>query len=156
MRTLGFTALVHAALAMLALSSAPASAKQWDMVAGSYHTHLIFHDDRFELHLHDKATHGIVDTSSGRYTATLLAGGKTTTLPLTASKSGILTGRPVPSGDWVLLFRVEAPGRTPVQVRYSSKMKPGTQPARTKPAETQPAAKEKAKGHDGHAHHDGH
>jgi len=151
MRTPGFTALVHAALAMLMLSSAPASAKQWDMVAGSYHTHLIFHGDRFELHLHDKATHGIVDTSSGRYTATLLAGGKTTTLPLTASKSGILTGRPVPSGDWVLLFRVEAPGRTPVQVRYSSKMEPGTQAA-----ETKPAAKEKAKGHDGHAHHDGH
>ncbi|MFN7273230.1 MAG: hypothetical protein ACK5VQ_13090 [Gammaproteobacteria bacterium] len=156
MRTPGFTALVHAALAMLVLSSAPASAKQWDMVAGSYHTHLIFHGDRFELHLHDKATHGIVDTSSGRYTATLLAGGKTTSLPLTASKSGILTGRPVPSGDWVLLFRVEAPGRTPVQVRYSSKMKPGTQPADTKAAETKPAAKEKAKGHDGHAHHDGH
>jgi hypothetical protein len=62
----------------------------------------------------------------------------------------------VPSGDWVLLFRVEAPGRTPVQVRYSSKMKPGTQPADTKAAETKPAAKEKAKGHDGHAHHDGH
>jgi hypothetical protein len=110
MRTPGFTALVHAALAMLLISSAPASAKQWDMVAGSYHTHLIFHGDRFELH----------------------------------------------SGDWVLLFRVEAPGRTPVQVRYSSKMKPGTQPAETKPAETKPAAKEKAKGHDGHAHHDGH
>lgn len=140
-----------AALAAALLSAVPASARQWDMVAGSYHTHLMFHDDRFELHLHDKATHGIVDTSSGRYSATLLSGGKTTVLPLTASKSGILTGRPVPGGEWVLLFRVEAPGRTPVQVRYSSKMKPGTQAA-----EGQPAAKDKAKPHGGHAGHDGH
>lgn len=112
---------VFAAL-VLTLSASPALAKQWDMTVGSYHTHLIFHDDRFELHLHDKATHGIVDTSKGRYTATILSGGKTATVPITASKSGILTGRPVPTGDWVLLFRVEAPGRAPVQVRYSSGM----------------------------------
>ena len=133
-----------AALAASLLSAMPASVKQWDMTAGSYHTHLIFHDDRFELHLHDKATHGIVDTSSGRYTATLLSGGKTTTVPLTASKSGILTGRPVPGGDWVLLFRVEAPKGAPVQLRYSSKMTPGSQDK----------GKDKAKAHDGHAHHD--
>lgn len=139
------------ALAALVLSSAPVLAQQWDMTAGGYHTHLIFHGDRFELHLHDKATHGIIDTSSGRYTATLLAGGKTTTVPLSASKSGILTGRPVPGGDWVLLFRVEAPGRAPVQVRYSSKMKPGSQPSATKPTD-----KGKAEGRSGHAHHDGH
>ena len=107
---------------ILALSASPALAQQWDMTAGSYHTHLIFHDDRFELHLHDKATHGIVDTSKGRYTATLLSGGKTTAVPISASKSGILTGRPVPKGEWVLLFRVEAPSRAPVQVRYSSGM----------------------------------
>ena len=107
---------------ILALSASPALAQQWDMTAGSYHTHLIFHDDRFELHLHDKATHGIVDTSKGRYTATLLSGGKTTAVPISASKSGILTGRPEPKGDWVLLFRIEAPSRAPVQVRYSSGM----------------------------------
>ena len=107
---------------ILALSASPALAQQWDMTAGGYHTHLIFHDDRFELHLHDKATHGIVDTSKGRYTATLLSGGKTTAVPISASKSGILTGRPVPKGDWVLLFRIEAPSRAPVQVRYSSGM----------------------------------
>ena len=107
---------------ILALSASPALAQQWDMTAGSYHTHLIFHDDRFELHLHDKATPGIVDTSNGRYTATLLSGGKTTAVPISASKSGILTGRPVPKGDWVLLFRIEAPSRAPVQVRYSSGM----------------------------------
>jgi hypothetical protein len=112
---------VFAAL-VLTLSASPALAQQWDMTVGSYHTHLIFHDDRFELHLHDKATHGIVDTSKGRYTATILSGGKTTAVPITASKSGILTGRPVPTGDWVLLFRVEASGRAPVQVRYSSGM----------------------------------
>jgi hypothetical protein len=64
----------------------------------------------------------VVDTSKGRYTATLLSGGKTTAVPISASKSGILTGRPVPKGDWVLLFRVEAPSRAPVQVRYSSGM----------------------------------
>lgn len=138
-----------AALTALLLIGAPAVAQQWDMVAGGYHTHLIFHADRFELHLHDKATHGIVDTSSGRYTATLLAGGKTTAVPVAASKAGIITGRPVPRGDWVLLFRVEAPGRAPTQVRYSSKMKPGTQPAE------QRAAKGDQR-HDGHAHHDGH
>ena len=127
MRTLIFRTAVKAALAALVLASGPASAQQWDMAAGAYHTHLIFHADRFELHLHDKATHGIVDTSKGRYSATLLSGGKTTAVPITASKSGILTGRPVPTGDWVLLFRVEAPGRAPTQVRYSSKMPPGTQ-----------------------------
>jgi hypothetical protein len=110
------------AAVILALSASPALAQQWDMTAGGYHTHLIFHDDRFELHLHDKATHGIVDTSKGRYTATLLSGGKTTAVPISASKSGILTGRPVPKGEWVLLFRVEAPSRAPVQVRYSSGM----------------------------------
>lgn len=110
------------AAVILALSASPALAQQWDMTAGSYHTHLIFHDDRFELHLHDKATHGIVDTSKGRYTVTLLSGGKTTAVPISASKSGILTGRPVPKGEWVLLFRVEAPSRAPVQVRYSSGM----------------------------------
>ena len=112
---------VFAAL-VLTLSGSSALAQQWDMTAGSYHTHLIFQKDRFELHLHDKATHGIVDTSKGRYTATLLSGGKTTAVPISASKSGILTGRPVPKGDWVLLFRVEAPSRAPVQVRYSSGM----------------------------------
>ena len=46
---------VFAAL-VLTLSASPALAQQWDMTVGSYHTHLIFHDDRFELHLHDKAT----------------------------------------------------------------------------------------------------
>ena len=112
---------VFAAL-VLTLSGSSALAQQWDMTAGSYHTHLIFQKDRFELHLHDKATHGIVDTSKGRYTATLLSGGKTTAVPISASKSGILTGRPVPKGDWVLLFRIEAPSRAPVQVRYSSGM----------------------------------
>ena len=130
-----------AALLVLSLGSVPLLAKQWDMTVGSYHTHLILHDDRFELHLHDKATHGIVDTSKGRYTATLLAGGKTTVVPVTASKNGIITGRPVPKGEWVLLFRVEAPGRAPVQVRYSSGM----------PMSGQKADDKKSK--DGHAHH---
>lgn len=133
-----------AALLVLSLSAVPSHAKQWDMTVGSYHTHLIFHADRFELHLHDKATHGIVDTSKGRYTATLLAGGKTTAVPVTASKNGIITGRPVPKGEWVLLFRVEAPGRAPVQVRYSSAMATSGQKADDK------------KSKDGHAHHHEH
>ena len=133
-----------AALLLLSLGSVPSLAEQWDMTVGSYHTHLIFHDDRFELHLHDKATHGIVDTSKGRYTATLLAGGKTIAVPVTASRNGIITGRPVPKGQWVLLFRVEAPGRAPVQVRYSSGM----------PKSGQKSADEKSK--DGHAHHHQH
>lgn len=144
MRAPVLSTLVKSALLALVLSSATVSAEQWDMTVGSYHTHLIFHADRFELHLHDKATHGIVDTSSGRYTATLTTGGKTTAVPVSASKSGILTGRPVPKGDWVLLFRVEAPGRAPVQVRYSSGMATSGQKSADNKSE------------DGHAHHHRH
>lgn len=142
MRISTLTAVLAALV--LTLSGSPAVAQQWDMTAGSYHTHLIFQKDRFELHLHDKATHGIVDTSKGRYTATLLSGGKTTAVPITASKSGILTGRPVPTGDWVLLFRVEAPGRAPMQARYSSGMARSGQKSEQKAPDK--------KGQDGHAH----
>ncbi|MFM7626269.1 MAG: hypothetical protein ACKO7G_07345 [Gammaproteobacteria bacterium] len=57
------------ALLTLATVAAPAMAQQWDMVAGGYHTHPVFHADRFELHLHDKATHRVIETTRGRYGA---------------------------------------------------------------------------------------
>ena len=68
-------------------------------------------------------------------------------MPITASKSGILTGRPVPTGDWVLLFRVEAPGRAPVQMRYSSGM------ARSGQKSEQKSADKKSQEGNAHDHH---
>lgn len=120
-----------AVLAWLA-SAAVADASQWDLTAGDYHTHLIAFDDRFELHLHDKATHGIVETAKGRYKATLLAGGRSVDVPMTSNQAGIVTGARALVGDWTLLLRVEIPGRKPVQLRYSSRMKPGSQDAGSK------------------------
>lgn len=136
-----------AATALLAIAAvaAPAMAQQWDMVAGGYHTHLIFHADRFELHLHDKATHRVIDTTRGRYGAVLSTGGRRVDVPLTSTQAGILIGRPVPSGDWALEFRVEGPGAVPANLRYTAKMKPGVQPAQ--------GAAEKPEKSGGHAHH---
>ena len=119
-------AMACLAAAMLA-GAAAADAAQWDLTAGDYHTHLIAFDDRFELHLHDKATHGIVETAKGRYKATLLADGRSVDVPLQSKQAGIVTGARALKGEWTLLFRVEIPGRKPVQLRYSSKMKPGSQ-----------------------------
>jgi hypothetical protein len=123
--------LRSAGLAVLAwlASAAVAGASQWDLTAGDYHTHLIAFDDRFELHLHDKATHGIVETAKGRYKATLLAGGRSIDVPMQSKQAGIVTGARALVGDWTLLLRVEIPGRKPVQLRYSSRMKPGSQDA---------------------------
>ena len=124
-------------LSLLALSAAvviatPASAQQWDMAAGAYHSHLIVHADRFELHLHDKATHRVIDTTRGRYRAVLATGGRRVDVPLTSLQAGILVGRPAPAGDWTLEFRVEGPGLAPADLRYSAKMKPGAQPEPSK------------------------
>ena len=136
-----------AATALLAIAAvaAPAMAQQWDMVAGGYHTHLIFHADRFELHLHDKATHRVIETTRGRYRAVLSTGGRRVDVPLTSTQAGILVGRPVPSGDWTLEFRVEGPGAAPADLRYTAKMKPGVQPAQ--------GAAGKPEKSGGHAHH---
>lgn len=133
------------ALLAMAAVAAPAMAQQWDMVAGGYHTHLLFHADRFELHLHDKATHRVIDTTRGRYRAVLSTGGRRVDVPLTSTQAGILVGRPVPSGDWALEFRVEGPGAAPADLRYSAKMKPGMQPAQGKTPKPDKSA--------GHAHH---
>ena len=130
---------------MSAGMAAPAMAQQWDMVAGGYHTHLLFHADRFELHLHDKATHRVIDTTRGRYRAVLVTGGRRVDVPLASTQAGILVGRPAPSGDWALEFRVEGPGAAPAELRYSAKMKPGKQPAQGKPA--------KRDSPDAHSHH---
>jgi hypothetical protein len=119
-----------ARLALAALASFAAalgSATQWDLTAGDYHTHLLSTDTGFQLHLHDKATHGIVDTSRAKVTATLLAGGKREVLPVRVVQKGILEGSRRLQGDWTLLVRVEVPGHKPAQLRYSSKMKPGSQ-----------------------------
>jgi hypothetical protein len=119
--------IAFAALALLA--AAAGHALQWDLTAGEYHTHLLSTDGGFELHLHDKATHGIVDTTRGKVVATLLAGGKREDVPLKSKQAGILAGARRLKGDWTLLFRVEMPGRKPTQLRYSSKMKQGSQDA---------------------------
>lgn len=122
-----------AAFALVASAAAALSgAAQWDQTAGDYHTHLIAFDDRFELHLHDKATHGLIETAKGRYKATLLSGGRTIDVPLQSTQASIVTGARALTGDWTLLLRVEIPGRKPVQLRFSSKMKPGSQDASTR------------------------
>jgi hypothetical protein len=113
--------------ALAALAATAAAALQWDLSAGDYHTHLLSSDAGFELHLHDKATHAVVDTTRGKVVATLLAGGKREEVPLRPKQAGILAGARPLKGDWTLLFRVEMPGRKPAQLRYSSKMKPGSQ-----------------------------
>lgn len=105
-----------------ALAAAAAGAMQWDLSAGSYHSHLIALEKGFELHLHDQATHGIVDTSRAKVTATLLAGGMRREIPVRQKQAGILVGDRALKGDWTLLFRVDVPGRKPAQLRYSSKM----------------------------------
>ncbi len=116
------------ALALVAAAAAAiAGAAQWDQTVGDYHTHLIAFEDRFELHLHDRATHGIVETAKGRYKATLLSGGKSLDIPMKSTQASIVTGTHALKGDWTLLLRVEIPGRKPVQLRYSSRMKPGSQ-----------------------------
>lgn len=114
---------------LAALATSASLAVQWDMSAGDYHTHLRATDGGFELYLHDRATHGVVDTSGGKLNATLLSGGKREAVPLQQKQPGILVGQRPLTGDWTLLVKLEVPGRKPAQLRYSSKMKPGSQDA---------------------------
>lgn len=125
--------------AVASLAAAASLAVQWDMSAGDYHTHLRATDAGFELYLHDRATHGVVDTSRGKASATLLTGGKREVVPLQQKQPGILVGQRPLAGDWTLLVKLEVPGRKPAQLRYSSKMKPGSQDAapEAKPAQAQ-------------------
>lgn len=136
-----------ASLACLALaaSATTALASQWDASAGDFHTHLLSTERGFDLHVHDKATHGSVDTRKGKVVATLLAGGKPQVVPLSFVQSGVLRGARPLAGDWTLLVRFEMPGKKPAQVRYSSKMKPGSQDVAT-------GAKPAAQDHDDHDH----
>ena len=115
--------------AVATLAAAASAAVQWDMSAGDYHTHLRTTDTGFELYLHDRATHGVVDTAGGTVTATLLSGGKRETVAIKAKQAGILVGQRPLTGDWTLLVKLEVPGRKPAQLRFSSKMKPGSQDA---------------------------
>ncbi len=142
-------------LAVLGFATSLAGATQWDMSAGDYHTHLLSTETGFQLHVHDKATHQVVDTRKGKVVATLLAGGRTQVLPLSFLQAGVLTGDRVLTGDWTLLVRFDVPGLKPAQVRYSSKMKPGAQDV--VPADAK-AAVGKDHDHDhGHSHnHDEH
>jgi hypothetical protein len=136
-----------ASLACLALlaSATTALALQWDVTAGEFHTHLISTDSGFDLHVHDKATHGVVDTRKGKVVATLLNGGKPQVVPLSFVQPGVVRGARPLAGDWTLLVRFEMPGKKPTQVRYSSKMKAGSQDA---------AAGAKPAAHDHDHHHD--
>jgi len=138
-----------ASLACLGLvaSATIALAAQWDASAGDFHTHLVSTDGGFQLHVHDKATHGVVDTRKGKVVATLLTGGKPQVVPLSFVQSGVLRGARPLAGDWALLVRFEMPGKKPAQVRYSSKMKPGSQDV---PAGARPAAQDHD--HDDHDH----
>ena len=86
-------------------------------------------DAGFELYLHDRATHGVVDTSGGKMSATLLSGGKREVVPLQQKQPGLVIGQRPLTGDWTLLVKLDVPGRKPAQLRYSSKMKPGSQDA---------------------------
>ena len=130
----------HAPLAALAVASAaypassPASSPgQWYLASRSYHTHLIVYGDRFELHVHDKATHAIVDTTRGSYEATLRSGGRSVQVPLRSKQAGILVGVPAPSGDWQLTFRIGAVGRPVEQLVYPPGTKAGSGPQRPDP-----------------------
>ena len=62
-------------LSVCAAASAAAGAAQWDASAGAFHTHLVSTDAGFQLHLHDKATHQVIDTRKGKVVATMLVGG---------------------------------------------------------------------------------
>jgi hypothetical protein len=133
-----------AGLALLACATT-ALALQWDVTAGEFHTHLVSTDGGFDLHVHDKATHGVIDTRKGKVVATLLDGGKPQVVPLSFVQSGLLRGARPLAGDWTLLVRFEMPGKKPTQVRYSSKMKAGSQDVA---AGGKPAAHD----HGGHDH----
>ena len=115
--------------AVAALAATASLAVQWDMSAGDYHTHLLSSDKGFQLFLHDRATHASVDTARGKVAATLLVGGKRETVALTQKAPGLLEGARPLTGDWTLLVRVDVPGRKSAQLRYSSRMKPGSQDA---------------------------
>lgn len=129
---------------MVAVAASPTPA-QWDLASRSYHTHLIVHSDRFELHVHDMATHAIVDTTRGTYEATLRSGGRTVKVPLRSTQRGILVGVPAPSGDWQLSFRIGAVGRPVERLVYSPGMKGGSDPQRSGEPTKQ--------AQDPHAHH---
>ncbi len=122
-------AFVRLAIGVVSLVPALAAATQWDLSAGDYHTHLLSSDKGFQLFLHDRATHASVDTARGKVAATLLVGGKRETVALTQKAPGLLEGARPLTGDWTLLVRVDVPGRKSAQLRYSSRMKPGSQDA---------------------------
>ncbi len=130
-------------LSVCAAASAAAGAAQWDASAGAFHTHLVSTDAGFQLHLHDKATHQVIDTRKGKVVATMLVGGRQQAVPLTFLQPGVLSGTRALIGDWTLLVRFDIPGMKQAQVRYSSKMKAGSQ-------DVAPAAGAGA----GHEHHD--
>jgi hypothetical protein len=141
-------ALGLAGLAVLAGIIGRADALQWDVSAGDFHTHLVSTEAGFQLHVHDKATHRVVDTRQGKVTATMLVAGKPQPVSLTFVQAGVLAGARPLVGDWTLLVRFDVPGMKPAQVRYSSKMKAGSQDAAPAARKTAPQA-----GHD-HAGHD--
>jgi hypothetical protein len=144
------SAVLWLSTALLAAGSSVSTTSQWDVASGDFHTHLISTDTGFELHVHDKATHSIVDTRKGKVVATMLVGGRSETVPLTFKQAGILSGSRVLEGDWTMLFRFDVPGMKPAQVRYSSKMKPGNQDAATGAASR--AGDKGANDHSQHAH----
>ncbi len=151
MRVLSVLRVLGATLLATAL---PAAATQWDMSAGDFHTHLVSTERGFQLHIHDKATHKVVDTRRGRVVATMLSGTRTQPVALTFLQAGVLTAAQPLAGDWTLLVRFDVPGMKPAQVRYSSKMKPGKQDIDPAGAKSKPATKSTAKSGDASHEHD--
>jgi hypothetical protein len=139
---LGVFALAAAQPSMAATTNA-----QWNGVAGDYHVHLIAVPTGFEVHVHDLATHGLVDLQRGTVTATLLKDGKRAKVALTHKQKSIVASAAPLTGNWTMLIAISLQGKKPAQIRFSSVA------ADAKPAAAAPSpAKPKTDAHD-HSNH---
>lgn len=130
----GLRSMLAAALLCLAPMAAHAHGDEaskggWDVETGAFHVHLLPADAKFHIHVHDAKTHGSVNLAQAKVTARLLAGGKTTEIPLKVAASGVMEGAQTLKGDWTMLVSINVPGQKPAQARFSSKMKQSGQDA---------------------------
>ena len=91
-----------------------------NVTAGAFHLHLVPLQKGFEVHVHDVAKHLPVDLTSARTRATLLAGGKTTAVPLTVKGKGILAGAATLPPRWAMLVTLTVAGQKVTTARFSS------------------------------------
>jgi hypothetical protein len=108
------------ALTIAQPSSGAATNAQWNGTAGDYHVHLITVANGFEVHVHDLATHSLVDLQRGTVTATLLKDGKRTKVPLAHKQKSIMTSALPLTGKWTMLIAINLQGKKPAQARFSS------------------------------------